>query len=149
MRIVQATATWPAVPSPRASAHSVRARMSLSFSVAFITFLRAKKIPLNGGLTYMFDQALASGLFATLVNVGHIPGSGTWHKNMQRDHVLQIVSLTILGNCHGQHTTGEAHFYIGTTVNLVYGVAPAVVNWREWDHSQAARELVNAFRHTG
>lgn len=43
LRIVQATAIYPASNSPRASPHKVRARISRSFSMTVMRFLRAKK----------------------------------------------------------------------------------------------------------
>ena len=43
LRIVQASAIWPARDSPRALPHNVRARMSRSLSIAVITYLHAKK----------------------------------------------------------------------------------------------------------
>jgi hypothetical protein len=61
--MVQATAICPAKLSPRASPHSVRARMSRSFSVTGITFLQAKKSPHLAGFKLINDQILFNLLF--------------------------------------------------------------------------------------
>ncbi|AZD34878.1 hypothetical protein C4K22_2125 [Pseudomonas chlororaphis subsp. aurantiaca] len=70
------------------------------------------------------------------------------HKDMQSDHVLQIVGLAIFGNRDGQRTIREIRLNVSPSINLIERVTPAIILRRERNHAETSSDSVDPHRYS-
>ncbi|CAI8725825.1 Cytochrome c domain-containing protein [Pseudomonas chlororaphis] len=70
------------------------------------------------------------------------------HKDMQSDHVLQIVGLAIFGNRDGQRTISEIRLNVSPSINLIERVTPAIILRRERNHAETSSDSVDPHRYS-